>query len=44
MSAEPADLEDAEVEAIIAAHDAWTRDGRPGARSHADVMAELLGP
>jgi hypothetical protein len=37
------ELEDAEVEATLAGHDAWVRSGRPGARSHADVMAELLG-
>jgi hypothetical protein len=36
-------LEDAEIEATIAGHDEWARAGRPGARSHDDVMAELLG-
>ena len=36
-------LEEAEVEAILADHDAWVRDGRAGARSHDDVMSELLG-
>jgi hypothetical protein len=36
-------LEAAEIEAATAAHDQWVRAGRPGARSHADVMAELLG-
>ena len=35
-------LEDAEVEATLAGHDAWVREGRPGARPHDDVMAELL--
>jgi hypothetical protein len=35
-------LEDAEAEATLAGHDAWVREGRPGARSHDDVMAELL--
>jgi len=35
-------LEDAEIEATIAGHDEWARAGRPGARSHDDVMAELL--
>jgi hypothetical protein len=54
MSAQPADGtepyevihlggEGAEVEAILAEHDAWVRDGRAGARSHDDVMLELLG-
>jgi len=36
-------LEDAEAEASLAGHDEWVRAGRPGARSHDDVMAELLG-
>ncbi len=36
-------LQDAEIEATISGHDEWTRAGRPGARSHEDVMAELLG-
>jgi hypothetical protein len=36
-------LEDAEIEGTIVGHDAWARAGRPGARSHVDVMAELLG-
>ncbi|HTR93823.1 MAG TPA: hypothetical protein VMI73_18995 [Trebonia sp.] len=35
--------EDAETEATLAGHDEWVRAGRPGARSHDDVMAELLG-
>ena len=35
--------EDAEIEATLAGHDEWIRAGRPGARSHDDVMAELLG-
>lgn len=35
--------EAAEFEAALAGHDEWVRAGRPGARSHADVMAELLG-
>jgi hypothetical protein len=34
--------EDAEIEATLAGHDEWLRAGRPGARPHADVMAELL--
>jgi hypothetical protein len=36
-------LEEAEIEAVLAGHDEWVRAGRPGARSHDDVMAELLG-
>jgi hypothetical protein len=36
-------LEGAEVEATLTAHDEWVAAGRPGARSHEDVMAELLG-
>jgi hypothetical protein len=36
-------LEDAEIETTLAGHDEWVRSGRPGARSHEDVMAELLG-
>jgi len=35
--------EDAEIEAALAGHDEWARSGRPGARAHDDVMAELLG-
>ena len=35
-------LEDAEIEATIAGHDEWAQAGRPGARSHDDVMGELL--
>jgi hypothetical protein len=39
----PADVrEDAEIEATLAGHDEWVRAGRPGARSHHDVIAELL--
>ena len=36
-------LEAAEIEATLAAHDEWVAAGCPGARSHEDVMAELLG-
>jgi hypothetical protein len=36
-------LEEAEIEATLAAHDEWVAAGCPGARSHEDVMAELLG-
>jgi hypothetical protein len=39
----PAEVrQDAEIEATLAAHDEWLRAGRPGARPHDDVMAELL--
>lgn len=36
-------IEDAEVEAVLAAHDEWLAAGAPGARSHQDVARELLG-
>jgi len=35
--------EEAEIEAILAAHDQWVAAGCSGARSHEEVMAELLG-
>jgi hypothetical protein len=35
--------EGAEIEATLAGHDEWVRAGRPGARSHDEAMAELLG-
>jgi hypothetical protein len=35
-------LEDAEVEATLAAHREWGAAGRPGAVSHEEAMAELL--
>jgi hypothetical protein len=41
--ASPQALEEAEIEASLAAHDEWVAAGRPGARSHEDVMAELIG-
>jgi hypothetical protein len=41
--ASPAVLEEAEIEATLAAHDEWVAAGCPGARSHEEVMAELLG-
>ena len=41
--ASPEALEEAEVEATLAAHDEWVAAGCPGARSHEEVMAELLG-
>jgi hypothetical protein len=36
-------LEEAEIEAALAAHDEWVAAGCPGSRSHESVMAELLG-
>ena len=41
--ASPEALEEAEIEATITAHDTWVAAGCPGARSHEEVMAELLG-
>jgi hypothetical protein len=41
--ASPEALEEAEIEATLAAHDEWVAAGCPGVRSHEDVMAELLG-
>jgi hypothetical protein len=35
-------LEQAEVEATLAAHREWVAAGRPGAVSHQKAMAELL--
>jgi len=40
----PADLlEQAEIETTLAAHREWVAAGRPGAVSHEEAMAELLG-
>jgi hypothetical protein len=36
-------LEEAEVEATLATHREWVAAGRPGAVSHEEAMAELLG-
>ena len=36
-------LEEAEIEATLAAHQEWVAAGRPGAMSHEEAMAELLG-
>jgi hypothetical protein len=36
-------LEQAEVEATLTAHRDWVAEGRPGAVSHEEAMAELLG-
>jgi hypothetical protein len=37
------DLEAAEADAVLQAHDEWVAAGRPGAMSHQEFMAELLG-
>ena len=36
-------LEEAEIEAALADHREWVAAGRPGAVSHEEAMAELLG-
>jgi hypothetical protein len=35
-------LEEADVEATLAAYREWVASGRPGAVSHEEAMAELL--
>jgi len=40
----PEEIEDAEIDAAIAEHEAWKAAGRPGGTiPHEIVMAELLG-
>jgi hypothetical protein len=41
--ASPEALEEAEIEAALATHDEWVAAGCPGALSHEEVMADLLG-
>ena len=41
--ASPEALEEGEIEAALAMHDEWVAAGCPGALSHEEVMAELLG-
>lgn len=41
--ASPQELEDAEVEATLAAHREWVAAGRPGEVSQEEAAAELLG-
>jgi hypothetical protein len=41
--ASPEALEEAEIEATLAVHDEWVAAGCPGALSHEEVMADLLG-
>jgi hypothetical protein len=36
-------VEEAEIQTTLAAHREWVAAGRPGAVSHDDAMAELLG-
>jgi hypothetical protein len=38
------EIEEAEIEAVSQAHERWVAAGRPGARSHDEVMSELLAP
>jgi hypothetical protein len=40
--ASPEILEEAEIEAVLAAHDEWVAAGCPGALTHEEVVAELL--
>jgi hypothetical protein len=40
--ASPEALEEAEIEATLAAYSEWVAAGRPGAVSHEEAMAELL--
>ena len=42
MTAQPADPEDAEIEATLAEYREWAAAGRPGAVSHEEAMVELL--
>jgi hypothetical protein len=41
--ASPQLIEEAEIEALLLAHDEWAAAGSPGARAHEDVARELLG-
>lgn len=41
--ASPDALEEAAIEAALASYDEWVAAGRPGAVSHEEAMAELLG-
>jgi hypothetical protein len=41
--ASPQELEDAEIEATLAAHREWVAAGRPGEVSQEEAAAELLG-
>ena len=37
------DLDAAEADAVLEGHSEWVAAGRPGAMSHEEFMAELLG-
>lgn len=41
--ASPESIEEAEIEALLVAHDEWLAVGAPDARKHEDVARELLG-
>jgi hypothetical protein len=41
--ASPDELEAAEADAVLEAHREWVAVGRPGAVSHEEAIAELLG-
>ena len=41
--ATPEEIEEAEGEALLAGYDEWVTRGRPGAKSHEEFMAEILG-
>ena len=36
-------VEEAEIDAAIAEHEAWKAAGRPGGKSHDEFMAEVFG-
>jgi hypothetical protein len=36
-------IEEAEIDAAIAEHEAWKAAGRPGQKSHEEFMAEVFG-
>jgi len=36
-------VEEAEIDAAIAEHEAWKAAGRPGPKSHEEFMAEVFG-
>ena len=41
--ATPEDLDEAQIDAAIAEHEAWKAAGRPGLKSHEEFMAEVFG-
>ena len=40
--ATPEDLDEAQIDAAIAEHEAWVEAGRPGELTHEEAMARLL--